>query len=409
MDNWLKNNNVVKILSIILAVMLWKVVSLDAPTAPNVSIPIDQIQNAYFYEAKVTPKYNENLFAVRLFSEQVDVTLRGNTNLINQIRSGQNIDKGQFYIDLTEYKAGTYEVPVKYTGFSEQIDVEINPSTIKVTIEDKKRKEMEIIVDKLGKEKEGYQAGEAIIKPRKVHISGTKEQIDQVAFVKASISIDQATNMITQEVPLRALDKNGNPIEVEISPHTAEVQIPVTSPFHIVPLTYKIDQYPGAGYAIKSIVQKTEEVTLYGPKNIVNTFMVYPGPALNLANIVGKTTIQAKVPLVEGLAKVEPSMIEFEVQVVKAETKTFNQVPIKINGIGEGLTATINSPESGISITLEGAPDVLKAVQKDDLEAFVDLTNLPPGEHEVPVQFNVPLLTERINAEQTVIVTIEKE
>ena len=77
MDNWLKNNNVVKGLSVILAVMLWLVVSLDKTgTTPNITSPTDSSKNTYLYEAQIEPRYNDNEYIVSLLTKQVNVSLK---------------------------------------------------------------------------------------------------------------------------------------------------------------------------------------------------------------------------------------------------------------------------------------------------------------------------------------------
>ncbi|MFV9511790.1 YbbR-like domain-containing protein [Tepidibacillus sp. LV47] len=408
MDKWLKNNNVVKVLSLILAIMLWMVVNMGQKTNPSLN-PIEQTENTYIYETNVIPKYNEELYVVDVLTKRVTVILKGSPNIIGQLRDGKIFDKGQFFVDLTPYKKGTYDVPIQYTGFPRGIDIEIQPRTLKVKIEEKHRIEMSILVDQLGKAAEGFQTGEPIVTPTKVHIAGTKDEVEAVAFVKAFINVENANKMIIEQVPLHALDKKGNPVKVEITPQTAEVKIPVTSPYKIVPLTYKMIDEPKTGLAIESIDLKTKEVTLYGPKDTVNKYEVYQGPNVSVANLpLGKNFVSLKIPVASELYKIEPDQIQLEITIVKSKKKDFENIPIDLNGLGRGLKGKVISSRN-TRITLEGAPKILDLLQNDDIQAFVDLTNLPPGEHEVEVQYNVPLYTKVINAIEKVKVQIVKE
>ena len=328
---------------------------------------------------------------------------------MEQFRNQENIDKGTFFVDLTNYKEGTYNVPVKYTGFAEEIEVTVTPKTIRVNVEAKQRLEMEILADQLGKVEEGFQAGEPVIKPKKVHITGSKEEIDRVAYVKAFINIEGANKMVTKEVPLKAIDHNGNILDVEITPQTAEVSIPVTSPFTTLPVTYKISQYPPEGYAIESIHLKTREISIYGPKEIIEAYDVYPGPNIDLSNLTSRETIQVPVPLSGSLTKTEPDFIELDVNAVPAEVKTFSQIAINIYGLREGLRADIQDPINGVDIIIEGAPSLLDQLASSDLEVYIDLTNLPIGNHEIPMHVNIPLFLEHLNQEIRAKVEITKE
>ncbi len=409
MDKWLKNNNVLKILSFLLALMLWMVVNMGQEI-PTKSSSTEDIKNTFFYEAQVSPVYNEEEFVVNMSIEEVKVTLHGNSEMINQIRNGINIDKGQFYVDLSKNKAGTVLAPVHVKGFPSDIEVEIEPSLIQVTLEAKQRKEFEVFVDKLGKEEDGYQSGESIIKPKKAHILGTEEQIAQVAFIKAFVNVDHVKSPILQQVPLRALDKNGNVVQVEVIPQTVEVQIPVTSPYITVPATYNIEKYPIEGYAIESIHQITKEVTLYGSKDIINGYSVYVGPSIDLSDVKeGKHTLTYPLAIDPHLLKTEPNAIELEVTIVQSETKTISPVSIEVHGLSEGLSAKIITPTDGLDMIIEGAPKNIEPITNQELQAFVDVTNLPPGEHEVEIQYNVPLLIKRIGEIETAKVEIIKE
>lgn len=407
MDKWLKNNNYLKVISFILAVMLWLVVNLD--TGSQTTRINDGLQNTYVYQTSIVPIYNQDEYILKMDSDAIKITLSGSRDAINQIRDGEGIDNVEFFIDLTDYTAGSYNVPIYYSGIPEGIKVDIQPSSIAVKLEAKHSKEFSVTAEKIGKEAEGYQAGEPIIKPKKVHVSGTEEQVEKVASVKALINIDNIDQPISQLIPLQAYDKKGNIIDVEINPQTVEVQLPVASPYITVPISYKIGSYPPSGYAISSIEQLPKEVTLYGPKDILNKYSVYNGPVLDLSNITSDQVITMEIPLEEGLLKVEPEIAEFNIEITNSKITTMTSIPIEITGLNEGLTAEISSPIDGATITLEGASSYIDNISTEDIQAFVDLTNLPEGEHEVPIQYNLPLYLNKIGADEFLKVRIIKE
>ena len=409
MDNWLKNNNVLKGLSIVFAIMLWMVVNIDNSASSNENNNAVNTRNTYFYEANVTALYDSEQYVLDMSTERINVVLSGDKSLIDKINNGEYLDKGKFFINLNSNNLGTYEVPIEYEGFPEQLEVEIQPSKITVVLEQKQRKEMEVLIDKLGKEAEGFQAGEPIVKPKRVHVSGTSEQVNKVAFVKAFINIDRINNSISQQVILRAIDQNGNEVHVEIVPQTVEVQIPVTSPYKTVPVTYSISAYPPSGFAIKSLTQLTKEITIYGFKEVVDNYSVYSGPILDLSAITASQSLKVSIPLADDLQKIEPENIEFFVEIVQAERQTITNVPIEISGLTAGLKASVIDPVEGASVTLEGAAEVLAEISIEDLQAFVDLSNLPIGEYELPITYNIPLLTTNFAATELAKVIITEE
>lgn len=408
MDKWLKNNTLLKVTSFILAIMLWLVVNLDTQT-PNTNLITENLTNTYFYDTQVVPIYDEDQYILNMEQEHIKVTLKGSRDLINQVKSRENIDKVQFYINLTDYVPGAYNVPIYYTGLPAGLEVDIQPASVEVELLAKERKEMDVSIEKVGKEENGYQTGEPIIKPRKVHISGAKEQIDRITSVKGFVNIDKAKGPITQQVPLQAVDKNGKVVDVEIEPQTVEVQIPTSSPYTTIPLTYTIINYPQEDYAIESITQYPEEIILYGPNEIINTYKVYNGPQLDLVGLTENKKYKIAIPLEEGLTKIEPSTVEYDVVIAPAQTRTYTDIPIRSIGLAEGFKAEIVSPNPTTSLMVKGTKTNLDNLTNQDIQAFIDLTNLPEGEHEVPIKFNIPLFMQNMSEEQVVLVKITKE
>lgn len=79
-------------------------------------------------------------------------------------------------------------------------------------------------------------------------------------------------------------------------------------------------------------------------------------------------------------------------RIVTSEKRTFEQIPLQINGLGDGLEAKWIDPETGtLNVVVEGAPSILGKVKLEDIQAFVDSSQLTPGIHEVEVHWNLPL------------------
>ncbi len=408
MDNWLKNTNVIKVLSLIFGIMLWLVVTLGANNTYQ-ETPFEAVKTNYLYETEIIPVYDDNQYVVDIMTDKVQVTLKGDSSIIDQIRGSTNIDESKIFVNLEGYDTGTYEIPIEYSGFSSGVEVSIEPNTAHVNVETKDTKEFNIIVEKLGKEKDGYQTGEPIISPKKVYISGTKSQIEQVSFVKAYVNIDNINKSIDQEIQLRAIDYNGNMVDVGINPSVVNVQIPVSSPYSTVPLTYKINNYPSEGYAVESLNLSTSEVTLYGDKEILNNYNVYSGLDLDLSNITGNQAFSVDLIVNDDLLKVEPNSIDIEVRVVNSIIRNYIQIPIDIIELEEGFNVEIVSPYNRTDITLEGSAIVINSINFQDLQSFIDVSNLSPGEHKVLIQYNIPVLAKNIGEDKYLDVIITED
>lgn len=74
------------------------------------------------------------------------------------------------------------------------------------------------------------------------------------------------------------------------------------------------------------------------------------------------------------------------------------------------MNAKITTPESGqISFTMEGAQTLLNEVKLEDIQAAIDVTNLPPGDHEVTVNINLPPYIKNATGEIKATVTITEK
>jgi len=176
-----------------------------------------------------------------------------------------------------------------------------------------------------------------------------------------------------------------------------------------VPLTYIIDKYPTEGYAVQSINLLTDKVILYGDKEILNNYVAYSGLKLDLSNITSNQTLAVDVIDNPDLLKIEPTSVDIEVIIVRSITRNYTLIPIDIIGLSNGLKADISKQNNTTDITIEAAPSVINSINYQDLQTFIDVSNLPPGEHKLLIQYNIPVLVKNIGEEKYVDVIITKD
>jgi YbbR domain-containing protein len=76
---------------------------------------------------------------------------------------------------------------------------------------------------------DGYKAGKATTSTDNVQITGAIAEVNKVDHVVASVSLSKKdkTN-ISKQVTLQAVDKNGNTVNVVITPQTTTIKIPIS-------------------------------------------------------------------------------------------------------------------------------------------------------------------------------------
>jgi YbbR domain-containing protein len=169
------------------------------------------------------------------------------------------------------------------------------------------------------------------------------------------------------------------------------VQIPVSSPFKTVPLQLNLTGEPPDGFSVARLENNIDQVTLYGEQALLDKIDFYMGPTINLGTAVRDQRLTLNIPVQEGLIKVDPAKVNVSVEVVRSEVRKYENIPVKVNGINGDFRARLVSPVDGfVDVQVEGAPNLLEETEAEDILAFVDASNLPPGLHEIKVDFNLP-------------------
>lgn len=392
MDKLMNNHWAMKIVALLLALMLFTSVHLETQPKSKDSggIFVPTTDTETIKDIPVTGYFDSNKYIVSGIPQFVDVTLSGPINVIKSTKLQNDLE---IYVDLRGYGVGTHKVKFKYKNISNKLDVKIEPTEVTAIIQEKVTKQFSVDVDLIHEDmiKDGYSAEAAIIKPNVVKVTGTKEEIEKILFVEARVDLQNAHDTIRQESKLVAYDKNGNVINVEIEPSVVNVTVPIISPSKSVPIKLNKKGQLKNGLSIVSLEPNPSEITIFGPQSILDKINVIDGITIDLGNITGDTELEIPVPDIEGVTKVSPEKIKVKIDVEEQTKKTFSNIPISIKGVDENLEYEIIDPENGeIGIDILGMKDVVDQIKASDLEAFVNVKGLKPGEHQVDLEINGP-------------------
>lgn len=389
MDRWLRNTNVVKILALVIGILLWAVVHMEDNTLPGTSnngVREEQISNV-----TVTPKYDSNQFYVQTMDPaEVIVTLSGKEAALKKAM----LSKYSVEVDLTNLGKGERIVPLTPVGFPSGVTVRVSPPNAKVVIDEKSNKQMPVTINVTGMPAVGLKAGQPIVKPNKVTVTLPSGSIDAVESVRAEVNVEKAQSAVSNKAKLVAYDKTGKTMELAtINPAVVEVEVPITSPFTTVPLQLKLSGEPPKGFSVASLVQNVDKVTVFGTQDVLNRLEFYEGPNINLADLKEEKeyTLNLDIPPRNKATQLDPAKVEVKINIVASATKNLEQVPLSIVGQNDGFDTKVMLPETGkINFIAEGAPAILDKVKVQDVQAILDVSNMPPGRYEIPVSWNLP-------------------
>lgn len=392
MEKWLHNNTVMRIVAVLVAILLWAVVHLDeqgsiTPTSPDFqSRTINEVQ-------VMAVGLNTELFSIRnIDPENVTLILKGKEEAVIQVRPNASTGQNQIQLDLSRItQAGEHTIDVESVGFPEGVDVTIYPPTVTVTVEEIQSKEVPVQIEIQGEPKEGYIADVPIINPIRAVVDVPSSILQQIVAVKAYVDISDATEAVEVTGRLIAINEEGEEIDAVVSPSVVDIIVPITSPFTTVPLQINLINEPAEGFSVSAMKLSDSEVTIYGPESVLSLINLYDEITIDLTDIDRSQRVSIPLPLMAGIHEVKPAVIDVELTIVPSIELLLEQIPITVSGANQSYMTMIVEPESeAVDVLIAGAASVLAGIEHEDVQAIVDVSNLPQGVHNLAVKLNLP-------------------
>lgn len=399
----MRNTNVVKVVALCIAILLWVVVRLDVRTSPEANTPA--LRSSTISNVMVQPIYDNTRYSiVSIDPPEVTVVLRGKESAIRRI----NPNNFQIKVDLSKQEPGTFYLPLKPAdALPSDVTVEIIPDRVKVVMEAKEMKEVPVVINVTGTPAEGYRVGQPIVNPNRVYVTVPAGMKDNVESARAEINVDKATSSVSKQAKLVVYDKNGKPVDGAVSPPVVSVEVPITVPFKTMPLQIKWKGQPDKGFAVAAVKQTPDQVAVYGPQKELDQMEFYGGPQVDLTGLKEDKVFTLDIPVNNKEFQVDPVRAEVKVSIVPSVTKTFDYIPLTISGQNDGLDTKVVTLENGaLSLTVEGAPAVIDKLRPQDVQAIVDVSNLPPGTYDINVNIGLPAFVKNVNGTNKVTVKI---
>ncbi len=388
MDKLMENRWFLKILALLLAVLLYSAVPHTGKKFTDVYVPGDE-KTATISDMPVNVYYDSKNLVVSGIPNKADVTIKGPITVVQNAKALRNFE---VYVDLTDAKIGRQKVKIKVRDLSDKLSATVKPSSVYVTVQEKITKEFKVEAEfNTNQIEEGYSAGQPTVKPNKVKITGAKSVIDKITYVKAVVEEkNKLKETVTKEAKVQVLDKGLNKLDVDVEPETVEVTIPIKQNSKKVPITVSKKGTPPAGVTIDSISLDTKEATITGSEDILkNTESARV--EVDVSKITDNTTLDLPVIISSGITKVTPQMVKVTIVVKKQEEKTVSGVSLKIKGLSANYQAEINDPANHVvNLTVNGPSATLDVLKPEDFNAFIDLSNLDAGSHDVDIQVEGP-------------------
>ncbi len=389
MDKWLDNPWFLRGVALLLAFLLFSSVPKTDPDKPgNINVPSNE-DTELISEVPVKSYYDSENLVVSGVPATVDITIQGPRNIVQQAKALRDFE---VYVDLTELEMGEHQIQINIRDISERLTVTIDPSNITVSIQERVTKEYkvdaefnsELIAD-------GFISGAPSIKPGKVKITGAKDVIDRISYVKANVNMGERTQeSLSKDAEVLVLDKDMNKLDVTVEPKTVEVTIPVERSSKTVPIDIVSQGTPPEGVTISSMTTNINEATITASPEVLEK-VEKVRVEVDVSDITEDTEVDLPVIISNGVVEVSPQMAKVTIKVDKQDEVTISNIPIDVSGQTEDHEINFINPENGwTSLLASGESNLVTSLEPSDFRLSIDVTGLNEGEHSVDIQVSAP-------------------
>lgn len=400
MDKLMENHWFLKGISLLLACMLFMSATLTEKNTTSGILPFANDTKETLTNYEINLKYDEEKYIVSgIPAEGVKVKLEGPKASVATAKAKKQFD---IPIDLRDSPKGTYEISLKTNGLPDDVKGTVQPSTIKVTLHEKARKYVHVDL-KLSNEDQmpaGATLEKSSIKPDTVEVVGTKEEIESISSAKAYVDLKGVNKTVTKTPEVTLYNKEGKRLNVRTSPSKISVTLNVATQTtannteKTVPVTYTKKGSLAEGLAVTNISVEPREVTIAGPKDILDNIQSLEGVEVDLSQLTESTTFDASVLLPKGVTSAKPNQVKVSVGVQKTKqtkTKTIDGIPIQKNGLSKDVTAQLISPQDGkISVDISGEASIVDKITAAQITAVINLQNVSSGTKDISIQVSGP-------------------
>ncbi|MGB9812853.1 MAG: CdaR family protein [Thermovenabulum sp.] len=400
MRNILSNDFVLKVLSVLAALIMWMYVMNEQN--PQVTYVIKNVPIKFVNldtEKYVIKEDGRNYF--------VNVKVKARRSII----VGLKPEDISAQVNLQGRGEGDNLLPVNVTVPNYVELVDFTPKEILISLDRVIESQVNVVANVKGIPAEGYVAKPAVLQPQTVVIRGPKSVVDVAKNAVVDVDISGKASTVVTKLPVKVFDEKGaEQKNLSVEPDTVEVIVPIVKAT-TVSLKPVVIGNPLSGYIVKDIKIEPYNIFIIGNEEVIKNISELTTKPVDISQISTDTVVETQIIYPDGVVPVDENMknARITIYIEKAESKElyFNTNDLEVRNLKEGYQVLLE--EKGFVLTVVGPESMIEKVSKKDVRCFVDLSQLTEGKHEVKVQANVsaPYKIENIEP-STVKVTITR-
>jgi YbbR domain-containing protein len=270
----------------------------------------------------------------------------------------------------------------------------IRPSTLTLAVDQEAEKLVPVRVTVAKEPPLGYTyPSDLVCSQTEVTVRGSREKVESVIAAEVRLVLSDDLNPVVKEdQPLIPVQDDGREVKgaIVLEPETVDCEVEIQAREDVIQVRVlpNVVGDPPEGYIFDGRVDvEPETVGVTGTRRVINQLtsgLVSTRPIV-LTGHTATFTTEIELDLPEGAMLVpEGQIIRVTVTITSVPiSRRFDGIPVEITGLDSIQFRASGLPDT-MTVVMVGPPDALPA--SEDLRVMVDLSGLPPGNHQVSPQ-----------------------
>lgn len=380
--NKIFNNLGLKLLSLVLAILMWLVVA-------NIE---DPVTTKTFKDVKVKVK-NENVldrinkvYEVKSGS-RASFTVKGRRSVLDNLTAGDfNVTANLAHLSDVD------AVQVSVTPKNKSLDIEVyrNSNTMVVSLEDEAEDTFNVNVETTGEAADGYAIGERSTTPNIINVSGPKSLVKRIAEVRVKVDVSDASSDVTSREKLTFYDESGERLDssrLSTSADKVRVLVQILKTKN-VQVNVEAEGTPAKGYSLEKIEYEPQTVAVAGTSRDLQEISSVDIKDIDITGLSKdkEYTVKLSDYLPTGISAPDSDQtVSITVHIGSVVKRKLDLKPADISTENAQAGYDYSVTKSDASVVLSGYEDVVNAVTAQDLKPLINVSGLTEGTHECSV------------------------
>ena len=298
--------------------------------------------------------------------------------------------------DLRGQPAGTHVVTLTAALSQQRLGAvsAVLPGQATIDLAQRSEQAFNITVSQSQSPPVGFEMTSATPHDQTAKVSGSADQVKQVASIIAPIDLSTETKPLTRTLPLLAVDAAGNRVaDVDVTPSQVTVDINIQPRPGVTVLKVKptlLEATLPQGYLLSADSSNPVSVAVRGdPSTIEALNGIIATEQIDLTSKIQSFTQTVKLALPPGVTLTDPVDIVVSVTIQAINiTRQFSNIPVQPQGLDSADYSITIQPDH-VNVIVTGPQSALETLQQSDIQVVAPLSGLAGGTHTVTLQASV--------------------